>query len=237
MNTAVTNICRDAQSVRLTARAGGHQESVRARRAIVTVPIGVLTAEPGAAGAITFEPLLPQTTRDAIAGIEMGPVVKIVLCFREAFWETLNGGAWRDGSFFSGDGDFPTLWTQLPIRANTLVAWAGGPAADRFAEQGHTERIDAALACAGRYFGDVGAVRDAFVSAYSHDWQRDPFARGAYSYVVVGGERARESLAGSIDGVLWLAGEATAGGGEGGTVSGALESGRRAAHELLREQT
>ena len=42
-----------------------------------------------------------------------------------------------------------------------------------------------------------------------HDWQRDPFARGAYSYVVVGGDRARETLAKPLRRTLYFAGEAT----------------------------
>jgi hypothetical protein len=52
----------------------------------------------------------------------------------------------------------------------------------------------------------------------------DPFSRGAYSCVLVGGVDARETLACPVDGVLWFAGEATAADGEGGTVAGALAS-------------
>jgi len=233
LETVVTRVVREAQSVRVDARAHNRDVAYRARRAIVTVPHGVLLAEPGATGAIVFEPPLPATTRDAIGYIAMGPVVKVVLCFEAAFWETLNGAAWRDGAFFIGDGAFPTLWTQLPVRANTLVAWAGGPYAERLVEKSEDERIDIALACTGRYFGDVRAAENAFESAYTHDWERDPFARGAYSYVLVGGERAHAALATPIDDVLWFAGEATASAGEGGTVAGALESGLRAAREIL----
>jgi monoamine oxidase len=91
------------------------------------------------------------------------------------------------------------------------------------------------LACAGRYFGDPQATRAAFARAYAHDWQLDPFARGAYSYVLVGGEAAREALAAPVDGMIWFAGEATAAG-EGGTVAGALQTGMRAAREILAER-
>jgi hypothetical protein len=64
---------------------------------------------------------LPPATNEAIAHIATSPVVKIVLCFRYAFWETLAAGSWRDAVVFNGDGAFPTSWTQLPVRANTLV--------------------------------------------------------------------------------------------------------------------
>jgi monoamine oxidase len=67
----------------------------------------------------------------------------------------------------------------------------------------------------------------------SHDWRADPFARGAYSYIGVGGSGAPRALARPVDGTLFFAGEAT-NGAEIGTVAGALSSGRRAAREVLR---
>lgn len=233
LQTIVTAIERDARGVRVVARARDREHIFRARRAIVCVPHGVLAARPGALGAIAFDPPLPPSTTAAVAAIATGSVVKIALTFQHAFWETLGGGAWLDAAFFNGDGAFPTLWTQLPVRANTLVAWAGGPAAEPLAHLDAQARTDLALACAGRYFGDVHATEAAFTCAYAHDWQLDPFARGAYSYVLVGGERAREALAAPVEGVLWFAGEYVAAGGEGGTVAGALQSGMRAARNIL----
>jgi monoamine oxidase len=235
LGAVVRLVARERTSVRVVARAGEGELSLRARHVLVTIPHGVLRAAPGSEGAIAFEPELPPSTREAIARIAMGPVLKVVLCFREAFWESLHDGRWRDAAFFVGDGEFPTLWTQLPVRANTLVAWAGGPFAERLAAKTSEECKALALACASKYFGDAQAVEDAFEIAYLHDWQRDPYARGAYTYVLVGGEGAREALAAPIDGRIWFAGEATAEGSEGGTVAGALLSGLRAAREILAE--
>ncbi len=65
-----------------------------------------------------------------------------------------------------------------------------------------------------------------------HDWGADPFARGAYSYLGVGGERARTQLAATVDDTLFFAGEATSEDGQGGTVNGALVTGERAAREV-----
>jgi len=69
---------------------------------------------------------------------------------------------------------------------------------------------------------------------YCHDWQRDPYARGAYSYVLTGGTQARAALARPLHDTLFFAGEATDIKDESGTVAGALESGARAADEVLR---
>jgi monoamine oxidase len=236
LETVATRIAWD-DGVRVDVRARGRDASVGARRALVTVPHGVLSASAAHEGALAFEPALPASTLDAIARIATGPVVKVVLQFRNAVWETLNGGAWRDGVFFNGDGVFPTFWTQLPVRANILVAWAGGTTAERLATTSGEERTALALECAGRYFGDTAAIEAEFECAYQHDWQCDPFARGAYTYAVVGGERAREALAAPIERTLWIAGEATASAGEGGTVAGALESGLRAAREIVAAAT
>ena len=66
-----------------------------------------------------------------------------------------------------------------------------------------------------------------------HDWGRDPFARGAYSYITVGGGEARLALAQPVEDTLFFGGEATANDGQGGTVNGALETGERAGREAL----
>jgi len=69
--------------------------------------------------------------------------------------------------------------------------------------------------------------------AYVHDWKSDPFARGAYSYVLVNGADARRALAEPLEDTLYFAGEAANVEGEAGTVSGALQTGQRAAREAL----
>ena len=79
--------------------------------------------------------------------------------------------------------------------------------------------------------GRMGRLEAAFV----HDWQQDPYACGAYSYVTVGGEGARKALAAPLRDTLFFAGEATDYRGEHGTVAGALRSGTRAAREAMRD--
>ena len=65
-------------------------------------------------------------------------------------------------------------------------------------------------------------------AAFSHDWSRYPFARGAYCYNVVGAEPPEPVHTGA----LAFAGEAFAGHSL-GTVEGALETGRVAVRELM----
>jgi monoamine oxidase len=70
-------------------------------------------------------------------------------------------------------------------------------------------------------------------AAYLHNWQTDPFARGAYSYLAVGGNDARSALAAPLEDTLFFAGEATDTQDEAATVTGALQSGDRAAREVM----
>jgi monoamine oxidase len=76
-------------------------------------------------------------------------------------------------------------------------------------------------------------IEDLTESAAYHDWQTDPFARGAYSYVKAGGDSAQAGLAAPLEQTLFFAGEATDVSGYHGTVHGAIASGHRAAQEIL----
>jgi monoamine oxidase len=66
-----------------------------------------------------------------------------------------------------------------------------------------------------------------------HNWQHDPFTRGAYSYGVVGGIDAPRVLMAPIGGTVFLAGEHTDPDGRSGTVHAAIMSGQRAARDVV----
>jgi monoamine oxidase len=211
----------------------GIARALRARAVIVTVPIGVLQAPLGEPGAIAFDPPLPQPVRRAIDAIVMGPVLKVVLRFERPFWETLDGGRYRDATFFrTPRTPFPTVWTQLPVRVPLLTTWVGGPPAEALGRLRDDQIADRAVASVEQLFPQA-MVRAELRHAYLHDWQRDPFARGAYSYLAAGGDGAREALGTPLEGALFFAGEALALRGYGGTVSGALQSAARAASQVL----
>ena len=205
---------------------------VRAARAVVTLPLGVLQRPEGDEGAVRFRPALKDKAT-ALARLASGPVAKVTLRFDEPFWEELAGGKWRKASFFhSPRADFPTLWTARPAREPTLVAWAGGPKAARLAGSGADAVARAALACVAALFGSRARAVERLQVAHFHDWSADPFARGAYSSVMVGGRSARRRLAAPLAGTLFFAGEATDDE-SAATVEGALRSGERAAREIL----
>ena len=158
------------------------------------------------------------------------------------------------------EAPIPTWWTLLPIRAPILVGWTGGPNAEklaararRLAESGlddeqhgesgardeqiasldRGEILNVAIRSLQQIFGiSESKLRELLVASYTHDWHSDPFARGAYAYLPVNGLEAQQALARPVDETLFFAGEATSVG-HIGTVHGAIESGQRAAREVL----
>ena len=162
----------------------------------------------------------------------------MVLHFARAFWEEARQGderPWRDLSFFRVPGaPVPVWWTKLPLRTTILTGWVGGPAAERLAGLSEEEVCELALASLGQAFGrSPDELRGELRSCHHHDWSSDPYARGAYSYVPVGGLGAHAVLARPVDDTLFFAGEATHEGGDTGTVHGAIETGERAARLIL----
>jgi monoamine oxidase len=211
----------------------GQPFSATALKAIVTVPLGVLQLPPDAPGAIRFSPPL-ENKRAALAGIVSGAVLKVVLRFRTAFWEELDGGRFRHSVFFfSLETTFPTFWTSAPLRSPLLTAWMGGPPAVRLSEQSDEHIVREAVSSLETMFGShLSGGKAPLEAAFVHNWERDPFSRGAYSYVAVGNNTARQALAAPLEDTLFFAGEATDTEGEPATVTGALQTGSRAAREV-----
>ena len=158
------------------------------------------------------------------------------------------------------EASLPTWWTLLPIRAPILIGWTGGSNAENLiaraaafagneldstpnqqhASDEHLVKkkyqdaiLNEAIESLHQIFGVTESeLRKQLVAAYTHDWHSDPFSRGAYSYLPVNGLELQQALALPVDGTLYFAGEATSVG-HIGTVHGAIDSGHRAAREVL----
>lgn len=209
--------------------AGTALEPARAKRAIVTLPLGVLQAPAGAPGAVRFQPEVAEK-RAAWQRLRMGAVVKMVLRFRTAPWE--EAGSSELAFLHTPNGALQTWWTTRPMRTAVLTGWAGGPAAQEFAGQPAHSILVRALETLAVPFGTERRTLESQLDAWHvFDWQSDPFTRGAYSYVPAGQWQTPALLAAPIEETLFFAGEATD---ErlSGTVAGALASGYRAAEEV-----
>jgi monoamine oxidase len=235
----------DLKSVQILCDSDHGSTTFSAERALITLPLGVLQSN-----SVRFVPDLPNDKRAAIDHLIMGNVLRIALTFRERFWEDVKVWdqnarvvSFADAGFFHyPDAPVPTWWTQLPLRAPLLVGWAGGSKADQLMESvpagGSLDSLDGAIvnqalnSLALIFNLSADALRDQLISIYFHDWRDDPFSLGAYSYVPVNGLEAQRALSQPIDDILFFAGEATSVG-HIGTVHGALQTGQRAAQEIL----
>jgi monoamine oxidase len=218
--------------VMIEAERFGESIRIQAARAIVTLPLGVLQLPAASPDSIRFTPEL-RSKRTALMHLASGPVMKVVMNFARPFWTELRGSRYRDAAFFfAPKAAFPTFWTSLPFRTSLLVAWCAGPRADRLAGKSENEIVAGVMDSLRAVFGRRNYL--SLVEHISwHDWQRDPFSCGAYSYVTAQGGRARRTLARPVHDTLFFAGEACDTEGEAATVGGALASGLRAAQQVL----
>jgi monoamine oxidase len=218
--------------VRARTRDGAPLGTFRAPRAIITLPVGVLRARPPQPGAVRFMPRIPEKER-AWSRLEMGPLVKALLRFRSDFWRARPDT--RPFGFFHAPGlPFPTWWTLDPHRSRHLVGWSGGPGALALSRLSEQDILVKALETLSRIFGLRRAALLAELESWRVvNWQREPFTQGGYCVIPSGSLDALEALAAPVQNTLFFAGEATNTEGEEGTVHGALETGLRAAREVL----
>lgn len=197
----------------------------RAARVVITLPLGVLKA-----GDVRFTPALPERKRAAIERLGVGLVEKIALRFQAPFWP-------RDAThlhLMSGTRDeisgFTSLWPQ---GAPVLVVYASGRAGRALQALDDDGAVAPVLAALARMFGAaVTPVEGAVISR----WQRDPFSRGASSYIPVGASgEDYDAMATPVGDRLFFAGEATCRK-HASTVHGAYLSGLREAGRLLAGQ-
>jgi monoamine oxidase len=213
---------------------------LNARRVLITLPLAVLQTASGETGAVNFTPALPPGKLEALTKLEMGKVLRISLRFRRRFWKKVpahDGGSLNLSGMkflFSQDEWFPTWWTLAPDPAPILTGWAPFRCAERLSGKSKPFVVDQALQALTRLLNvssdDLAQLLEA---EYFHDWQSDPFSRGAYSYGKVGADGAQGALASPVDNTLFFAGEATDTTGHNGTVHGAIASGIRAAREII----
>jgi monoamine oxidase len=210
----------------------GSGSRFRASAAVITVPLPLLDPPGDEPAALRLTPRLDDKLAAAKL-LRMGPVVKVVLAFDRPFWHDIAGS--EDVEFIHAfDRPVPTWWTPADPAARMLTGWAGGPYAARLSGLGEGKLSDLAVKSLADALGvPAKDVSSRLVACHFHDWSMDPFARGAYTYVGVGGSEAYRTLAAPVADTLYFAGEATCGGGYNATMEGALRSGRRAAAELL----
>ncbi|WP_240540147.1 flavin monoamine oxidase family protein [Salinarimonas soli] len=215
LQAPVTRIDWSGRGVRIEGPFG----ALRARAAIVTAPVSVLQA-----GAIRFDPALPDPTGAAIHGFLPGTYEHVVLHWPGAPFQ----GADRIASFAGGPAKPAGMLTRIdgtPFHYFELDQ----PMRDRLGDRGPDAARRLARAVLAERFGPR-AIRDLAIPGVSA-WREDPWSRNSWAVVPPGGFPVRDDLKHAVADRLWFAGEALSRE-QWGTVGGAWAEGERAAGEI-----
>jgi monoamine oxidase len=204
------------------------------RQLVVTVPLGVLMADEQHVASLQFDPSL---SGQLSAAMEMGfgPVIKVILEFKNRFWNNANYGNYvkqiPDLGFLMNESVFPMFWAgdgNVPM----ITGWVGGTAAEKIKMFSEDKLKDEALkGLAKALHCDELFLKEQLVYIEVFNWAIDPFSLGAYSYVTPKTEWAKKIIKSPVENTLFFGGEAL--GKNVATVEAALESADEIAAKLL----
>jgi monoamine oxidase len=209
-------------SYTLTFRGGGGTTTVTADRVVLTLPFSLLRAvDTSKAG---FEPLKLTAIRE----LAMGTNSKLHLQFRTRFWRNLGS----NGETYS-DRDYQNTWEVSRAQAGTagiLVDYTGGTIGASFGSGTATSRAQQFLAQVEPVL--PGATAQWNGRATLDFWAGYPWTKGSYSYWKVGQYTRFAGIERKQQGGVHFAGEHTSIDFQ-GYLNGAVETGERAAGEVL----
>ncbi len=206
-----------------------HRQSFTMDKLIVSVPPPLLnqTNHEG----LLFNPTVKEQL-DIFAQVGYGTVVKLVMIWKSAFWET----RFPDAQMIFSAGFIPTWWTQYPLDIPVLTGWLGEPLAEKFSEQPDEFFLNHGFETLSSLFSiSVSDLKKELADFRVFNWKKEIWSRGAYSYPTVQSRQAKISGMKSWAGRIYFAGEAFYEGAHPGTVEAALISGNDRARQLLAE--
>jgi monoamine oxidase len=204
----------------------GAATEIHARACIVAVPLPVLQN----AERLRFTPAVSAWS-GPLTQLGMGHAARVMLQFPRDFAEH---AAPRDAFIHQPSSLFETFWAIENVSFVQWTAWAGGPKAVELGRESTEKRKRLALASLAALLSlPEATLEEALVCPIQHhDFSNDEAIGGAYSFCRPGGGLAAPTLSAPVGGALFLAGEATDHEYP-GTVAGAIESGKRAAEQVL----
>ena len=219
-NAAVVGIEQTDGAVRLDYLERGRKKAVRARRVIVTVPFAALRS-------IDIRPAFSEAKARAIAELPYFPATRLLFQCRTSFWQ-------QQGFSGSARSDAPAeMWDctyDLDATRGILGATVGGEIGRNISAMTRSRAIAYGLGIVGRTFP---AVRTSFQTGSVYRWIRDAWAGGAFAVFHPGQMSTFMPEIARPEGRVHFAGEHTST--WMGWMQGAIESGERAAAEVLEQ--
>jgi monoamine oxidase len=201
---------------------------VHAGRLVVEAGAAIVAVAPALAGRIAYDPVLPVERDRLTSSMPHGDVTKTVLVYESAFWRDagLSGEAWGDDLPFSFSYDM----SAHDGRPGVLTLFFVGDRARRHRALSTIARRIAVTDALESCFG-AGAPRPA--AWFERDWAAEPWTRGAYCAYMPPGVWTRygQTLRAPVGAIAWAGSETAVE--HTGYMEGAIESGERAAAEVL----
>jgi len=196
--------------------------TVGARFAIVAVP-------PALAGHIEYEPMVSVARDQVTQRFAMGSTVKVLVTYEFPFWRK----AGFSGEVVSSDGPLSTVFdnTSHDGRQAALVGFVVGAQARQWSSQPMADRQRRVISALVRYFGDDAK---SFSDYDEVDWGQEAWTRGCpvaglppgvmtHTHAHLRKPEGRIHWAGTEAATEWT-----------GYMEGAVQSGERAADEVMR---
>lgn len=205
-----------------------NKENFQASTCLITVPITILQS-----GIIQFSPSLSFEKQRAIHALKMEAGTKLLYNFTEPFWD-------EGLTYMLHDDTAARWWTPGHGRphdkqhsSSVIACYTTSSRARVLDALSEAAALKIGLNQLSKLLGvSFERLEQHLVKSKRVAWAHDPYALGAYAHVPSGAAEARVDLA-KCEGKLFFAGEATAYHSTPQTVHGALDSGIRAAREVI----
>jgi monoamine oxidase len=208
----------DASASLIVSRGRG-PERLAAERVVCALPFSILRR-------LDVSPAFSAEKKRAIEELEYTSITRVFLQFRRRRWRSEN-------LYVGASTDLPIPWVfehtvNQPGERGILEAQAAGAQARSLARMPEAERIEFALSQLERIFP---GIRGDYELGVSKIWDEDPWARGAFAFFRPAQMLRLAPQLARAEGRIHFAGDHTSA--WPGWMQGALESGLRAAREVI----
>lgn len=219
LNTELVAVSHRGQTVRATVKHGRTASPVACDYLVLALPATTLRRVP-------ITPALPAQQHDAIARLQYGSATKTLVQFSRRFWRIPGrpkafGSALPVGAVWDGNEEQRGRPGILALLAGGGASAASQEILARDGAQGFADALDW-----------LGSKHATLVVSRQIVWEHDPLARGGYAYFDPQFDPSLRAWLARPCGRLFFAGEHTSIKWQ-GYMNGAVESGRRAAAEIV----
>jgi polyamine oxidase len=195
---------------------------------VITVPVSQIPK-------INFTPNLPENFTNALNTLKLDSCAKVILKFKKSFWP-------KDSSWILIPGLINVYWSATQGKDSMCHLLTGMTSGEncrilnKLYKKDKKEFIDIILTDLSKGFNlKKNELFELFEDFVWFDWSDVEFIEGGYTYAMVNEGDCRSVLRTFVNNRLLFAGEATASFGYFGTINGAIESGLRAADQVIQK--